>query len=252
MAKKRAKKSIPSIIIMVICLIVFCGSGYYLMDYFMKAFRAQSEFNELKGMDRDERHLADLEKLYERNSDIIGWLTVGGTKIDYPVMQTKKEGQDPEYYLHRDFDKEYSDAGTPFMDAASDINIPTCNWMIYGHHMKSGIMFHDLLKYKDKEFWEEHPDFQLETINSSAPQTYRIIAACFSKIYPGSSDAFKYYQYAGITTEEEFCDYLSGVRSIAAYDTGEDAVYGDQLVTLSTCAYQTDNGRFFIVGKRVR
>ena len=90
--------------------------------------------------------------LYEANSDIIGWITVDGTKIDYPVMQTQ---DDPEFYLRRNFQKEHATAGVPFMDASSDIFVPTSNFLIYGHNMKNGTMFHDMLKYKDKSFYQE-------------------------------------------------------------------------------------------------
>ena len=235
-------------IVLVLCLIVFCGSGYYLADYYLKAHQAQSAFSEL-AEDNDDR---DLAALYQKNNDLVGWVEVEGTKIDYPVMQTKDEGEDPEFYLHRDFDKEYSDSGTPFMDVSSDIYVPTWNWLIYGHHMKSGIMFHDLVKYEDREFYEKHPTFEFETINQNGQSdTFQVIAACYSKIYPDDRNVFKYYEYAGFTDEETFNQYMEGVKSISIYDTGETAVYGDQLVTLSTCAYQTEDGRFFIVGKRI-
>lgn len=234
-------------IVLVLCLIVFCGSGYYLADYFLKAHQTQTAFSDLK---TEENGGKDLSALYQKNHDLVGWVTVEGTKIDYPVMQTKGEGQDPEYYLHRDFEKDYSEAGTPFMDAASDIYVPTCNWLVYGHHMRSGIMFHDLVKYEKKEFWEKHPTFRFDTITGTGSGEYEIIAACYSKVYSKESLAFKYYQYAGITSEEDFNTYVNGVKAIAAYDTGKTASYGDQLVTLSTCAYQTKDGRFFIVGRK--
>lgn len=257
MNNSKKKMGLGTKILLLICLIVFCGSGYYLADYFLKAHQAQGGFEALKeaaggGGEPGSQHLANLSKLYQENGDIIAWLQVEGTKIDYPVMQTKKEGEDPEYYLHRDFHRDYSDAGTPFMDEASDITIPTANWLIYGHHMRSGIMFHDLVEYGDREFWDKHQTFRLETIYDKEPQVYQVIAACYSEIYPEDVDVFKYYQYAGITSEEEFNTYVNGVKSIAAYETGVSAVYGDQLVTLSTCAYHTEEGRFFIVGKRVR
>ena len=249
MAKKNKKKmGIGTKILLVICLIVFCGSGYYLADYFLKAHQAQSGFQQLKA---DEEDWVDLAALYEKNQDIVGWVRVDGTKIDYPVMQTKDEGDDPEYYLHRDFEQEYSDAGTPFMDAASDINLPTWNWLIYGHHMKSGIMFHDLVEFEDHEFWKKHQTFRLQTIAESEPHDYQIIAACYSKIYAEDEDVFKYYQYAGYNDEETFNQYVDGIKALSIYDTGQAASFGDQLVTLSTCAYQTEDGRFFIVGKRV-
>lgn len=251
MAKNKGKMSVGAKILLAICLIVFCGSGYFLADYFLKAHQAQSGFEKLKKVE-DGSGGRDLTDLYRQNKDLIGWVSIDGTKIDYPVMQTKDEGQDPEYYLHRNFEKEYSDAGTPFMDAASDIYIPTSNWLIYGHHMRSGIMFHDLVKYEDEDFYEEHPVFRFDSITGTGSGEYQIIAAGYSKVYPKGSKAFKYYQYGGITTEEDFNDYLAGVKKLSLYDTGETAVYSDQLVTLSTCAYQTDNGRFFVVGKLVR
>ena len=257
---KKNKMGTGTKIVLVLCLIVFCGSGYYLADYFLKAHQAQEQFAQLGTDDSKDKtkKKRDLARLYKKNSDLVGWVTVKGTKIDYPVMQTKGEGEDPEFYLHRDFDKEYSESGTPFMDAASDIYLPTCNWLIYGHHMKSGIMFHDLVKYEDRAFYEKHPTFQLDTVRVSEDGsivtdsgTYQVIAACYSRIYSDNADVFKYYEYPGITTEEEFNSYVNGVLSLSVYDTGLTAQYGDQLVTLSTCAYQTDDGRFFVVGKRI-
>ena len=170
-----------------------------------------------------------------------------GTKIDYPVMQTQ---DDPEFYLRRNFQKEHATAGVPFMDASSDIFVPTSNFLIYGHNMKNGTMFHDMLKYKDNSFYQEHKTFRFDTIYKGGQGTYEIIAAGYSKIYPEDSDAFKYYQYAGITSRSDFNEYLKGVKELSEYNTGVSAEYGDQLVTLSTCAYHEKNGRFFIVGKR--
>ena len=239
-------------IILIICLIVFCGSGAYLANYFYKAWSAQNNIPVAEGSDdlRTDKGtvIGKYADLYRQNPDLIGWVKIDGTKIDYPVMQTKN---DPEYYLHRDFEKQDSDSGIPFMDAASDIFLPSCNWLGYGPHMKSGIMFHDLVNYESREFYEEHPVFQFDTIYKGGQGTYQVIAACYSQIYDQNEDVFKYYQCAGITTEEEFNEYVAGVKSISCYDTGVTAEYGDQLVTLSTCAYQTEEGRFFVVGKRI-
>ena len=260
MAARKKKKKKPmgpgSLILLIICLMVFCGSGYYLADYFYKAWKAQNQFGDIKALSIDQKGIltdkgfiiGKYAAIYKANPDIIGWITMDDTRIDYPVMQTK---DDPEYYLHRNFDKEYSEAGTPFMDASSDIFAPTCNWIVYGHHMRSGIMFHDLVKYDSKEFYDKHPTFKFDTIYKGGQGTYQIIAACYSKIYAEDEDVFKYYQYASIDNREDFEEYVAGVKSISCYETGETAEYGDQLVTLSTCAYQTKEGRFFVVGKRI-
>ena len=242
-------------IVFVLCLIVFVGSAGMLLNYFLTGMREQSSLEDLAKL-KTEREDMKTDKgtvigkyvdLYEANSDIIGWITVDGTKIDYPVMQTQ---DDPEFYLRRNFQKEHATAGVPFMDASSDIFVPTSYFLIYGHNMKNGTMFHDMLKYKDKSFYQEHKTFRFDTIYKGGQGTYEIIAAGYSKIYPEDSDAFKYYQYAGITSRSDFNEYLKGVKELSEYNTGVSAEYGDQLVTLSTCAYHEKNGRFFIVGKR--
>ena len=242
-------------IILIICLIVFIGAAGGLADYFINGMKEQNAFEDLKDLQTEREDLitdkgtvmGKYADLYLANGDIIGWVTVEDTKIDYPVMQTQS---DPEYYIRRGFDKESTSSGTPFMDATSDIFVPTSNFLIYGHNMKNGTMFHDLLKYEDKEFFNEHRTFRFDTIYKGGQGTYEVLAAGYTEIYPEDSNEFKYYQYAGITSRSDFNEYVKGVKSISAYDTGVTAEYGDQLVTLSTCAYHTDDGRFFVVGKR--
>lgn len=255
--KKRAKMSYGRKILLVICLIVFVGSAGTLADYYLKGIRAQNAFEDLGSLKNTET--ADLKTdkgvvigkyadLYLANDDIVGWIKIEDTNIDYPVMQTLWA---PEYYLDKNFDEDYMASGTPFMDAHSDIFVPTSNFLIYGHHMKDGTMFHDLLKYDDYEFYQTHKTFQFDTIYKGGQGTYEVIAAGYSQIYPVESTRFKYYKYAGITSESEFNEYVEGVQNIAEYETGVTAEYGDQLVTLSTCAYHVKDGRFFVVGKRI-
>ena len=242
-------------IILVICLIVFLGSAGVLLDYFINGAREQGALEDLKGLQTEREDLVTdkgtiigkYADLYLANDDIIGWVTIEDTNIDYPVMQTQ---DDPEFYLHRGFDKEYAASGVAFMDAVSDIFVPTSNFLIYGHNMKNGTMFHDLLEYEDKAFYEQHPTFKFDTIYKGGQGTYQVIAAGYTQIYPQDSKKFKYYQYAGMTTETEFYEYLRGVREISSYDTGVSAEYGDQLITLSTCAYHVEDGRFIVVAKR--
>ena len=137
-------------IILIICLIVFIGSAGVLADYFINGMKEQNALEDLKDLQTEREDLitdkgtvmGKYADLYLANGDIIGWVTVEDTKIDYPVMQTQS---DPEYYIRRGFDKESTSSGTPFMDATSDIFVPTSNFLIYGHNMKNGTMFHDLL-----------------------------------------------------------------------------------------------------------
>lgn len=248
-------------ILILICAIVFCGSAAHLLLYAKDKMDAEKEFGQLRESARD------LAALYAQNSDLVGWISVPDTRIDYPVMQTPYDPPgDPEFYLHRDFKKEYSASGTPFLDVNSIVfprqtedGIPldvTWNWLIYGHHMKFGTMFHDLMEFEDQEFWENHRTF---TFDVYVPQTgvtdsgeYEIFAVSRSEIQAEDSDAFAYYEYTGYSDEEMFLEYVAGVKAESCYDTGITPQYGEQIVTLSTCAYHAEEGRFYIAGRRVK
>ncbi|MDO4833547.1 MAG: class B sortase [Bacillota bacterium] len=253
MSKKRKPLGIGRWIILVICAIVFCGSLAYLGMWFKESLSARKNFSEVsEKMHESGNGLADI---YALNRDTIAWVSIEDTKIDYPVMQTK---DDPEYYLRRDFNREYSESGTPFMDAGSRVgDEPTWNWFIYGHNMKFGTMFHDLLEYDSRDFWEEHRTLELQIITGLKEGKpviergeYEIFAAARSKIREKDSGAFKYYGYARFDDEEKFHAFVRGVKEEALYDTGITPKFGQQLVTLSTCAYHVDSGRFYIVAVR--
>ena len=250
--------SVPRKIIFVIALMVFVGAAGVLIEHYVTGWRAEKALTDLADLKTEQEDLVTEKgivigkyvELYKMNSDIIGWIKIEGTNINYPVMQTQ---DDPEFYLRRNFDKEYSISGTPFMDASSDIFIPTCNWMIYGHHMKDGTMFRDVTKYANRDFYEEHKIIEFDTIYKGGQGKYEVIAAFYAEIKNADDNSFKYYQYAGITTEESFNEYVAGVKAKSVYDTGVEAEYGDQLITLSTCNYHVGDGRgrFAVVAKRI-
>lgn len=261
--KKKRQFGTARWILLIICAIVFFGCAGYIGYYFKDKMDAQNNFTQL-GEIRDSGD-PGLAELYEKNNDFVGWLKINGTRVDYPVMQTP---DNPEYYLHRDFDKKDSVSGTPFLDAGSVVSGPgkTWNWFIYGHNMKFGTMFHDLMKYENKAFWKKHSTFTFDTYSpgqagnhsqgtANAGTTeveYEIVAAAYSKIRSKDSTKFKYYQYYSYTDEQTFNEFVAGIKDESLYDTGITPEYGDQLVTLSTCAYQTTNGRFYIVGRRIK
>lgn len=232
--------------LIILCLMISCGSAAYLIMYGKDKVETEIDFRQIREYSRD------LSGLYEQNQDLIGWIKVDGTRIDYPVMQTPS---DPEYYLHRDFNKDYSSSGTPFLDANSTIG-ETWNVIIYGHNMKYGTMFHDLQKYSSWEFWKNHRTFSLDVYEpknrNTTHELYEIFAVCRARIRTKDSDVFKYYRYAGCTDEDTFNKYVAGVISESMYDTDIAPEYGEHLVTLSTCAYHTEQGRLYVVGKRVK
>nr|WP_154960263.1 class B sortase [Paenibacillus xylanexedens] len=188
--------------------------------------------------------LPEFQALYERNSDIVGWLKINGTRIEYPVMQNP---QDADYYLDHDFDKKETQGGLPFLDRHSQIRGSDI-LLIHGHHMKSGWMFKDLMKYKSESFYKEHATFEFSTLYEK--EEYEIVAVILSKVYRKSDDVFKYYQIGDVQTSTEFDSYVQNIKKLALYDTGINAQYGDKLVVLSTCEYSTENGRLAVVAKK--
>ena len=96
--------------------------------------------------------------LFDQNSDFVGWISIDGTNINYPVMWTPNN---PNYYLKHSFEKEYSDYGVPYIDEDCVMG-ESNNYVIYGHHMKNETMFHDLCNYASKDFYDEHPDMDEE------------------------------------------------------------------------------------------
>lgn len=191
--------------------------------------------------------LPEYEKLYFRNSDMVGWIKIDDTEINYPVMQTKS---DNEFYLRRDFDKKDDKNGLPFVDYQSDVFKPTTNVLIYGHSMNSGLMFAALLKYKDEAFFKKHPVIRFDTLYEHAE--YEIVAAFRSRVAYVDEVTFRYYTFFDTDSEKEFNDYISNVKQLSYYDTGVKAEFGDKLLTLSTCDKSIQDGRMVIVARKIK
>ena len=179
--------------------------------------------------------------LLAKNGDFAGWLAIEGTAVNYPVMLST---EDPDFYLEHDFNRQPSKSGTPYIGAgcAADSD----NVIIFGHNMKNGTMFADLLKYADEEFLRAHPVIRFDTPYESAE--YEIIAVFREEVhYRDEMNVFRYYACGGDLSREEFEEYVKKVKELSLYDTGKTAKYGQQLITLSTCSYHTENGRFAVV-----
>lgn len=182
--------------------------------------------------------------LYEENKDLVGWLSIDGMKIDYPVMQN----EDDKYYLHRDFYGNDSKYGCLYVREQADLDAGT-NFIIYGHNMKDGSMFGDLDLYVKESFFKEHPTVSFDTLYEE--RTYEIVAVLRSQVYNVDDDAFKYYQFYEADTQEEFEDFYGNIKALSLYDTGVEAEFGDTFLTLSTCAYHVKDGRLVVVAKRM-
>ena len=251
-------------LLLTLFIAVFCVAGYKVFTEVYTAHKESSALSDIALKVREARKqslnasveqpvgedaplviLPEYQALYNENNDFFGWLTIDGTVVDYPVMHTP---DDPEKYLHLAYDGTYSFSGVPFLSANCELNCG--NYIVYGHHMKNGSMFATLPKYADPEYLEAHPTVKFDTLYDRG--TYQVIAAFYSKIYPRTVEGvFRYYDYCRLDSPEIFDEYVAQVKEAAIYDTGITAEYGDQLLTLSTCNYHTDDGRFVVVAKRI-
>lgn len=190
--------------------------------------------------------LPEYAELYQQNNDLIGWIFIEDTKINYPVMQSVSN---PDFYLKHGFDKGYTNYGCPYVGENCDVIKPSDNLIIYGHHMKDGSMFSNLEKFKNKDFWEEHRTIRFDSLYEK--QVYEVFAVFKTVVYTDSANEFRYYRFSDAETPEQFDEYISKCKERAFYDTGVSAEYGDKLITLSTCEYSNVNGRLVLVAKKV-
>lgn len=190
--------------------------------------------------------LDEYKNLLILNKKLIGWIKIDDTNIDYPVVQTT----DNEYYLKHNMNQEYDKNGTIFLDKDCDVLKPSTNFIIYGHHMKSGKMFGKLDLYQKEDYCREHPLIQFDTIYEKG--TWQVMYVFRSRVYSEDVITFKYYQFIDAGSETEFDSYMKEMAAMSLYDTGVTAEYGDQLLTLSTCDYQEPNGRFVVVAKKIK
>ena len=190
--------------------------------------------------------LPELAELFGQNGDLVGWISIADTNINYPVMQSVNE---PNFYLKHGFDKEYSEYGCPYVQEDCDVQKPSDNLAIYGHHMKNSSMFAHLDKFKSESFWSEHKTIAFNTLTDR--QEYEIVAVFRTVVYTDSPEAFKFYRFIDAESANEFDDFIAKCKELSFYDTGVTAAYGDKLITLSTCEYSRNNSRLVVVAKRI-
>lgn len=234
----------------VICLFVVC----------FKLYRAKQEKDlysslaQIAGTVQTETNIeaasAELSKqerfaqLLEVNPYFVGWLSIPDTQVNYPVVYTPDQ---PEFYLRRNFYGKKAVGGVPFLGAGctEDGN----STIIHGHNMNNGTMFADILKYKDENFFTEHPTIFYDTLNETG--AYDVMAAFYyDATFREEPGHFDVYRYAGALNETDFNELVAQTSRLSLYDTGVTAEYGDEILILSTCSYHTENGRFLVMARK--
>ena len=238
-------------IIRLIALIALVVSVGVLIFYAVDDLRSKNTGDKLKDLKGAQATsalpdiLPEYKALYAENPDTIGWLRIDGTGIDNVVMYAPDE---IDKYLHTDFYGNYSYRGCLFVDEYCDI-LSSDNLIIYGHNMKDYSMFGSLMYYVSEDFYRQHKLISFDTIYEK--QTYEIVAAIKTELVPEGSDGFKYYEYTGSGDEAAFKEYVKFIEENRLYDTDAELSPGDKILTLSTCAYHSEDGRFIVVARKI-
>ena len=179
------------------------------------------------------------------NSDIVGWITVGGTVIDYPVLQSSVD--DPEYYLKRNYRGNYSDYGSIFLDSYCSTNGDI--QVLYGHSMNDGSMFRSLVGFGSPGAVAASPVIQYDTADSSSQ--WLIVAVIKTNTLPSQGKVFGYIR-TGFSSPEDKLEYIYQVMQRSMVNTNVGVNENDDLLLLSTCSYEFDDFRTVVVARRLR
>ena len=180
----------------------------------------------------------DLSELFAMNEDFVGWLCIPETDINYPVMHTP---DDPEKYLRRNFQGEYSESGVPFLDFRCSLD--SDNLIIYGHNMMNGTMFAGLQGYVQKDFCEQHPIIEFQTADGC--EEYQLFAVAWVK----SND--EWYKFVSADAAEDFNSAVEKVIGKALLTINPPPEYRQQILTLSTCYDSAHNGRLLVLAAKL-
>lgn len=253
--EKSNKKKIIKRIIRLGFLLVFIGCIVYFVINYIESQNVKNDAKNLLEISTenlkpeeivDNEMLNKVKALNLQYPDLKGWLEIKDTEISYPVMQ----GTDNDYYITHTYEKEYSKWGSLFLDKAYDWNKPSSNLLIYGHNFSDGYMFADLLNYRDKDFYENHKTIRFITPVEDAE--YEIISIFNSRVYyKHETDVFRYYFFVDAGSRVEYNDFVKNAKKASIYDIDATAEYGDQLITLSTCDYTQEDGRFVVVARKI-
>jgi len=172
------------------------------------------------------------------NYDIIGYLRIPGTSIDYPVTRSN----DNSFYLNRNIRKDISESGWIFLDYENDVENDDFNTIIYGHNMRQDIMFHSLRYYQSWSFFNEHRYIVFNTIYEN--HVWEIFS------FYRAETSFPYIQVF-FSSEQEFMSLAREMKERSMYDTGVEVRPGDHILTLSTCTNDSDDTRFVLNARRL-
>ena len=237
--KKKKKNSLVLNLLLVFFCAVFLFAAYNLISQFLVYNQAVSEYDKVRqaaGVSEEEQTVPrpDFQALSAMNPEVVGWVTVPDTAISYPVVQAK----DNEKYLHTTFEGKKNSSGCIFMDKDSKADASGQHTILYGHNMKNGSMFHELVQYKKADFFNAHPIIYYDTLQGRI--TLRVIAAY-------AADATEAYNFifSDLDSLHSFVAKAIKRSPVKLEDVNANAV--DKIFSLQTCSYETDNSRTYVL-----
>ena len=221
-------------ILLIICIFIFCISTWKLYGYYRSYKKAKDTYSKIAKenvkISKNERKI-DFKKLKSQNQDIAGWIYIRGTTIDYPIVQ----GKDNEEYLHQDFNKKKSSSGTIFLDNNCKKDFTSDNNIIYGHHMKNGTMFAQLLKFREKSFLKKHNEIMIFTPDRTIH--LKVISAYAQKAQNKIPVTF--------ANDKQKKAYIK-IRRMSEPSIKLDDKKIDRIYTFVTCSYEGEDNRTYV------
>ena len=218
-------------ILLIICIFIFCISTWKLYGYYRSYKKAKDTYSKIAKenvkISKNERKI-DFKKLKSQNQDIAGWIYIRGTTIDYPIVQ----GKDNEEYLHQDFNKKKSSSGTIFLDN----NFTSDNNIIYGHHMKNGTMFAQLLKFREKSFLKKHNEIMIFTPDRTIH--LKVISAYAQKAQNKIPVTF--------ANDKQKKAYIKKIESMSEQTIKTSRINDSHIYTFVTCSYEGEDNRTYV------
>lgn len=242
--------------IFVVALLVFAGAGTMLLkESVVDPIHNLEVINKVKDMIGNDEPVDDpipnvqpiMQRPAKENPDFFGWLSIPNLKIDLPVMRDHPDNQ--EYYLRRNFNKEYSKYGTPFLDSRNRLDGSDRNLIIYGHNMKNKQMFGRLPEYRSLKTYASNPTISFNTLYENTE--WKIFAVMLTNVGEKEGPVF-YYWRPDFRNDAEFMQFVDDIKIRSIINTTVDVKADDKLLMLSTCAYDVPDARFVVVARRVR
>ena len=222
-------------ILLIICIFIFCISTWKLYGYYRSYKKAKDTYSKIAKendkISKNERKI-DFKKLKSQNQDIAGWIYIRGTTIDYPIVQ----GKDNEEYLHQDFNKKKSSSGTIFLDNNCKKDFTSDNNIIYGHHMKNGTMFAQLLKFREKSFLKKHNEIMIFTPDRTIH--LKVISAYAQKAQNKIPVTF--------ANDKQKKAYIKKIESMSEQTIKTSRINDSHIYTFVTCSYEGEDNRTYV------